>query len=125
MRKLTTAAVTLALALASGAAFADDSSMSRWTGESYKAFEADKMNRNVAVGMGELNKLNASPDNGMSRWNGDSYVAFEQARTSPAPVTISIAEANKARTAVNHEVTARTATRGRTSVNPFRNDTAA
>jgi hypothetical protein len=125
MRKLTAAAVTLALALASGAAFADDSSMSRWTGESYKAFEADKMNRNAAVGNRELNKLNTSPDNGMSRWNGDSYVAFEQARTSPARVTISIAEANKARAVVNQEVPARTATRGRTSVNPFRNDTAA
>ena len=124
MRKFTTAAVTLALALASGAAFADDSSMSRWTGESYKAFEADKMNRNVAAGIGELNKLNATPDNGMSRWNGDSYVAFEQARTSPAPVSISIADANKARAVVNHEVPARTAAHGRTSVNPFRNDTA-
>jgi hypothetical protein len=123
MRKLTTAAVTLALALASGAAFADDSSMSQWTGESYKAFEAEKMNRNVAVGAS--NKLNASPDNGMSRWNGDSYVAFEQARTSPAPVTISIAEANKAHPVVNHEVPARTATRRRTLVTPFRNDTAA
>src|SRR5881396_3360410 len=84
MRKLTTAAVTLALALASGATFADDSSMSQWTGESYKA-----------VGIGESKRLNASPDNGMSRWNGDSYVAFEQARTLPAAVTISIAEANK------------------------------
>jgi len=125
MRKLTTAAVTLALAIASGAAFADDSSMSRWTGESYKAFEAEKMNRNVAAGIGESNKLNATPDNGMSRWNGDSYVAFEQARTSAALVTISVAEANKARAPVNHEVPARTATRGRTSVNPFRNDTAA
>lgn len=123
MYKLTIAAVALALALASEAALADDNSMSRWTGESYNAFQADKANTNVAVG--ESRKLNATPDNGMSRWNGDSYVAFENARTSAPPVTISIAEANKARAAVNHEVQARTATRGRTSVNPFRNDTAA
>ena len=40
MSKLTTVAVALAVALAGGAAFADESSMSRWTGESYKAFEA-------------------------------------------------------------------------------------
>jgi hypothetical protein len=125
MEKFTTTAAMLALALASGATLADDSSMSQWTGDSYKAFEADRMYRNTLVGVGEPNKLNATPDNGMSRWNGDSYVAFERARTSPAPVTISLTEANKARAAVNREVPARTATRGRTSVNPFRNDTAA
>jgi len=125
MSKLTTVAVALAVALAGGAAFADESSMSRWTGESYKAFEAARTSSDEAVNLEPRNKVTATPDNGMSRWNGDSYVAFEQARTLPAAVTISIAEANKARAVVNHEVPARTATRGRTSVNPFRNDTAA
>ena len=124
MRKLTTVVVALAWALGSAVAFADDSSISQWTGDSYKAFAADKT-RNAAVGIGESAKLNATPDNGMSRWNGDSYVAFEHARTSPAAVTFTIAESNRARASVNHDVPARTATRGRTSANPFRNDTAA
>jgi hypothetical protein len=123
MSKLTTAAITLAAALASGAAFADDSSMSRWTGDSYRAFEATKTNGNPVVSTGNSNKLNASPDNSMSRWDGGSYLAFEQGRT--APVTMSIAEGRMARAAANHDVTARTASRGRTSVNPFRNDTGA
>lgn len=121
MRKLTIAVVALACGLGSAAAMADDSSMSQWTGDSYKAFAADKA-RNATVTQSA--KLNPSPDNGMSRWNGDSYVAFEQARTSPAAVTFTMAE-SRARASVSHDVPARAATRGRTSVNPFRNDTAA
>jgi len=123
MSKLTTVAVTLAVALAGGAAFADESSMSRWTGESYKAFEAAKMNSNEAVNLEHRNIVTATPDNGMSRWNGQSYVAFEQARTSPD--TVKVVEANKERGTATHDLPMHAAARGRTPVNPFRNDTGA
>ena len=125
MCKLSTAAVALAITLISGAAFADGNSMSRWNGESYVAFEAARNSASTAPAASGSRQFNATPDNSLSRWNGDSYVAFEQARTSPATVTISIAEANKARAATNRDVPPRTAAGTRTTVNPFRNDTAA
>jgi hypothetical protein len=50
-------------------------------------------------------------------------VAFEQARTSPD--TVNVAEANKARATANHDFPMHAAARGRTPVNPFRNDTGA
>jgi hypothetical protein len=123
MSRRTITTVAIALTLAAGAAFADDSSMSQWTGESYKAFEASKSN-NGAPASAESRKLNATPDNGTSIWNGDSYAAFEHERTSPPAVTMSIAEANKERAAASRERPAHTAQRGRTPTNPFRDDTA-
>ena len=121
MSKLTTVAVTLAVALAGGAAFADESSMSRWTGESYKAFEAAKTSSNEAANL--EHKGTATPDNGMSRWNCQSYVAFEQARTSPDK--IEIAGAKNERGTANHDLPLHAAARGRSPVNPFRDDTGA
>lgn len=123
MSKLTTTAAALALVLASGAALADDSSMSQWTGESYKAFEASRTHANAPAG-GGAKVLNAIPDNSMSRWNGDSYAAFEQARTAPHTNTVSIAQANRERAALNREKPAYTARHGRTPVNAFRDDLA-
>ena len=122
MSKLTIAAATIALALAGGPAFADDNSMSQWTGDSYKAFEAAKSATNVASARSVPRTLNAIPDNGMSPFNGDSYVAFERARTSPE--TTSVASVRE-RAAPSREVPPRTAMRGRSPINPFRNDTAA
>ena len=123
MSKLTTVAVTLAVALAGGAAFADESSMSRWTGESYKAFEAARTSSDEAVNLEPRNKVTATPDNGMSRWNGQSYVAFEQARTSPDK--IEIAGAKNERGTANHDLPMHAAARCRSPVNPFRDDTGA
>ena len=119
MSKVTIAAVALAVAVCGGTAYADDNSMSRWTGDSYNAFEAAK-----ASGASHVNRAQApsvSHDNGTSRWGGDSYVFFEQART--APVAISATEANTARVAANREQAARSTTRGRGPVSPFRDDT--
>jgi hypothetical protein len=118
MSKTTIAAAVLATALFSGVACADDSSMNRWTGDSYQAFEAARMNANAVVNYAGGSA--PTPDNGTSRWNGDSYVVFEKART--APVTISIAEANRARIAASRAVPSR-ATPGRATVNAFRDDT--
>lgn len=123
MKKLTTTAAALALALASGAVLADDSSMSRWTGDSYKAFEASRTMASVPR-TGAPSGLTAVPDNSMSRWNGDSYTAFEQARTAPSTPTMSIAQANRERAALNREKPAFTARHGRAPVNAFRDDLA-
>jgi hypothetical protein len=120
MSKTTIAAVAIATALFSGAACADDSSINRWTGDSYQAFEAARMNANAVVSYSGGNKL--TPDNGTSRWNGDSYVMFEQVRT--APMTVSVAEANRARIVASRDLPAR-ATRGRAPVSAFRDDTGA
>jgi hypothetical protein len=120
MSKTTIAAAVLATALWGGVASADDSSMSRWTGDSYQAFEAARINANATVHYAD--GRGPTPDNGMSRWNGDSYVMFEQVRT--APVSISVAEANRARIVASRDVPAR-ATRGRAPVNAFRDDTGA
>jgi hypothetical protein len=121
MSKLTIAAATLALALAGGPALADDNSMSQWTGDSYKAFEAAR----VAAATPKAGRiaLNATPDNGMSQFNGDSYLAFEASRTSPAIVTTTVAEV-RAPVRPSHEVPVRTAIRGRHALDPFRDDTA-
>lgn len=117
MSKTKFAAVALAAALLGGAAYADDSSISRWTGDSYQAFEAARMNANAVVNHADAKP---TPDNGTSRWDGDSYVAFEQVRT--APVTMSVADANRARVVASRDVPPR-ATRGRSPVNAFRDDT--
>jgi hypothetical protein len=87
MSKLTFAAATIALALAGGTAFADDNSMSQWTGDSYKAFEAARAATNVATPRSVPRTLNAIPDNSLSQFNGDSYAAFESARTSDSSAT--------------------------------------
>ena len=121
MSKVTIAAVALAVAVCGGTAYADDNSMSRWTGNSYNVFEAARVS-----GAPNVNRAQApsvSPDNGTSRWGGDSYASFEQARTAPA--AISVAEARMARVAANRELAARNTTRGRGPVNPFRDDTGA
>src|SRR3954470_7113520 len=81
MSKLTVAAVAITLALAGGSAFADDNSMSQWTGESYKAFEADRK-ASVASATSASRTFVATPDNGMSQFNGDSYAAFADTRTA-------------------------------------------
>ena len=60
---------------------------------------------------------------GVVQWNGQSYVAFEQARTSPD--MIEIAGANKERGTANHDLPMHAAARGRSPVNPFRDDTGA
>jgi len=87
-RHLKTLIAAVAVALASaGVAFAEgdgggDNSMSRWTGESYKAFdEARKDSAGLppaqpseAAGAGSP----AACDNGMSRWCGDSFAAFRR-----------------------------------------------
>jgi hypothetical protein len=121
MTKTPFAAAAIALALACGPAFGDDSSMSQWTGDSYKAFEAAR----VAAGTPKAGRiaLNATPDNGMSQFNGDSYLAFQASRTSPAVVTTTVAEV-RAPVRPSHEVPVRTATRGRHALDPFRDDTA-
>ena len=121
MNKVTIAAITLAVAVCGGTAYADDNSMNRWTGDSYNAFEAAKVG-----GAANVNRAQApsvSPDNGTSRWGGDSYASFEQARRASAG--ISVAEANMARVAANRKMAARNTTRGRGPVNPFRDDTGA
>jgi len=79
----------LSVAVAStGVAFAEggdgsgggDNSMSRWTGESYKAFDearngAARFSAADAV-KGKAGKLATSCDNGMSQWCGDSFTAL-------------------------------------------------
>jgi hypothetical protein len=121
MRKVTLAAAAFVVAVFGGSAYADDSSMSRWTGDSYHAFEAARTSSGAAVYPAE--PKDPSPDNGMSRWNGDSYRVFETVRISP--MTISVAEARAARATPSRDAPARTTTRGRTSVNAFRDDTGA
>jgi hypothetical protein len=122
-------AAALTLALAGNIALADDgggdNSMSRWTGESYASFAATANDpRGVRLTPAESASVRPAGENSMSRWNGDSYAAFEQARTAPNQATIAIAEANRARAAANREVPPRTASRTRTPVNAFRDDTA-
>lgn len=123
MSKLTIAAATIALALAGGPAFADDNSMSQWTGDSYKAFEAARISADKGAPH-VRQALNATPDNGMSQFNGDSYAAFESARTAPESYGTTIAEVRQL-AKPSRDVPARTATHGRSSLNPFRDDTAA
>ena len=124
MSKLTTTAAALALVLATGTAFADDSSMSQWTGDSYKAFEASRTHVSAQASPA-ARQFTPIPDNSMSPWNGDSYVAFERARTAPPTTTLSIAQANKERAALLREKPAFTARHGRTPANAFRDDSAA
>ena len=120
MSKATIAAVALATAVWGGAACADDSSMNRWTGDSYQAFEAARTNDNAVAK--HADGARPVPDNSTSRWNGDSYVVFERART--APTTVNVAQANREHIVASRDVPAR-ATRGRAPVNAFRNDTGA
>jgi hypothetical protein len=123
MSKLTIAAVTMTLVLAGGPAFADDNSMSQWTGESYKAFEADRKAASANASARRVPRtLNALPDNGMSQFNGDSYAAFEHARTSADKTSVAVV---RERAAPSREVPPRTAMHGRSRANPFRDDTAA
>jgi hypothetical protein len=122
MNKLTTTAAALALAFATGSALADDNSMSPFTGESYKAFEASRLSAKAAPRADR--HFNGLPDNSMSSLNGDSYAAFERARTAPGADSRRIAEANKARAAALHEKPAYTARRGRSVMTPFRDDAA-
>src|SRR6266545_6950814 len=127
--KSTALAVALTLALAGNIALADDgggdNSMSRWTGESYASFSAAaKTAGGTRRSAADVAAIKPAGDNSMSRWNGDSYAAFEQARTASDPVTITFAEANRARAAAARDVPARTASRPRAPVNAFRDDTA-
>ncbi|HEY1329629.1 MAG TPA: hypothetical protein VGI14_22045 [Casimicrobiaceae bacterium] len=122
MMKRTTTAVALALVLASGTAFADDSSMSRLTGDSFKAFEAARTHASASVAAAPKS-FTAIPDDSTSRWNGDSYVAFEQARKTASGAATGIAEANKARASAMREKPV-VAARGRKVASPFRDDTA-
>lgn len=120
MSKVTIAAATIVLALAGGPAFADDNSMSQFTGDSYKAFEAARIDAHNAGPKSVPHALNATPDNGMSQFNGDSYAAFEHART--APDTTSVANVRH-EAAPSRAVPPHTAS-GRSRLNPFRDDTA-
>lgn len=127
--KSTALAAALTLALAGNIALADDgggdNSMSRWTGESYASFgTAARVPGGTRLTAAEAAAIKPAGENSMSRWNGDSYAAFEHARTTPDRVTVTIAEANRARAAANREVAPRTASRTRTPVNAFRDDTA-
>jgi hypothetical protein len=121
MRKLSilTAAASV-LAVFAGVAHADGSSMSRWTGDSYQAFEAARTDSHVAA---RQVQSGSNPDNGTSRWNGDSYRMFEAVRTSPT--TITVTEVRVTRVTPVSSVPSRSTTRGRESVNPFRDDTGA
>jgi len=122
MSKLTIAAATLALALAGGPALADDNSMSQWTGDSYKAFEAARISADKTSHGRQA--LSASPENGMSQFNGDSYAAFESARKSPESVATTVAEVRQI-ARPSHAAPARSALHGRAYLSPFRDDTAA
>jgi hypothetical protein len=122
MKKLSTS-VAIALTFAGNVALADDSSMSRWTGDSYAAIQADK--GRVAATRVAPRGLTPIDDNSMSRWHGDSHAAFERERTSPSRVTISIAEANRARAQAGRSAPLPRASRGASPTNPFRDDTAA
>ncbi len=92
-KHLKTLIVATSIAVAStSVAFADggdgsggdsgNSSMSRWTGESYKAFDQARSGAaTFSAGnalKGKAGKLAASCDNGMSQWCGDSFAAFRQ-----------------------------------------------
>jgi len=121
MSKLTIAAATIALALA-GPAFADDNSMSQWTGDSYKAFEAARIGADKTSH--DRQALNASPENGMSQFNGDSYAAFESARRSPESYGTTVAEVRQfAKPSREKPVVG--VIHGRSYLSPFRDDTAA
>jgi hypothetical protein len=123
MRKMTLAAATIALVLIGGPAFADDSSMSQWTGESYKAFEAARI-ANAGTPKVARTALNAIPDNSLSQFGGDSYVAFKASRVSPEISTTTVAEVREG-VRPSHERPLLTAIRGKTLLSPFRDDTAA
>ena len=123
MNKCTIAAATIALALAGGPVFADDNSMSQWTGDSYKAFEAARISAGKNARFAPQ-ALKATPENGMSQFNGDSYVAFESARSSPESRATTVAQVREA-VKPSHEKPAITALHGRSSPSPFRDDTAA
>lgn len=120
MSKTTFAAATVVMMLAGGSAFADDSSMSRWTGDSYRAFEAARTSAPAAPHAART--LNAIPDNGMSQYKGDSYEAFAAARGATGGSVTTAATREAART--SREAPVRTATRGRHRLDAFRDDTA-
>jgi hypothetical protein len=123
MRKLSIAALAIAFALAGGSAFADDNSMSQFTGESYKAFhdaQASVSGPRVASP-----HLKAIPDNGMSQYDGDSYAAFDAWRKSWRDADVDRAEVKARIAAANHAVPARVTPHSRMPANAFRNDTAA
>ena len=122
MSKMTFAAAAAALALAGGPAFADDSSMSQWTGDSYKAFEAARK-ADVASPRADHVGLNAIPDNSMSQFGGDSYLAFAASRATPDFSATTVAEVREP-ARPSHDVPLRTATRVRHPLDPFRDDTA-
>lgn len=121
MNKLTLAAATLAFALAGGPAFADDNSMSQFTGDSYKAFEAARLGADKAPHGRQA--LNATPENGLSQFNGDSYAAFEAARKSPESYGTTVAEVRQL-AKPSREAPPRTSLHGRSYLKPFRDDTA-
>jgi hypothetical protein len=121
MKRLSTLAVALALALGATAAFADDNSMSRWHGESYHAFEAA-----ASAGAGYVNSgsraLLAADDNSMSRWHGDSYKAFADALTGER-TTLASFPRTKAEPVERPRVSRLSSTP--VPPKPFRDDTAA
>ena len=123
MSKLSIAAVAVTLALAGAPAFADDNSMSQFTGESYKAFH----DAQVAASGPRMAapKLSGIPDNGMSQYNGDSYVAFQEWRKSWRDSDIDRAEFKARVAAANHAIPPRAVKHSRLPANAFRNDTAA
>ena len=117
MRNTIIAATTIALVLAYGSAYADDSSMSRWTGDSYKAFEAARTSTPAVTGGART--LNAIPDNSLSQYNGDSYVAFAAERAA-----LGASAGTRESVRPSREPPVRTAARGRHRQDPFRDDTA-
>jgi len=82
MKRILPYAAAAAFALATGVAVADDSSMSRWTGDSYLAFQAAGMNAESARLPRESATAIQGADSSLSRWAGDSYLAFEAARVN-------------------------------------------
>lgn len=121
MNRMKLAVAAIALALAGGTAWADDSSMSQWTGDSYKAFEAARK-ADAAVPAAARLALVALPDNSTSQFGGDSYAAFRASRAAPEFAATTVAEV-RAPVRPSREMPLRTAAR-RHPLDPFRDDTA-
>jgi hypothetical protein len=122
MSKTKLAAVAIGLALVGGTAFADDSSMSQWTGDSYKAFEAARK-VDAASPKAARVALNAIPDNSTSQFGGDSFLAFQASRATPEFSATTVAEVREP-VRPSRDAPVRTATRVRHPLDPFRDDTA-
>ena len=121
MKKLSTLAMAAALTLAGTAALADDNSMSRFGGESYKAFEAANVQGPATLAPPESRKLQAVADNSMSPWNGESYRAFAEATKDSG--TMSVASLRRP-TPEQAERPHIARLHGRTPTNPFKDGTA-